>query len=258
MKTSTTSSEQAKSIYSVEVNKEKKNKIIPSAQTSSKRNGETNLDWSIQKTLRRRKNKNKNKRIENIPLLTIAHTQNLMFSSFSVSTTEQNKPEYHQYQQTSAAIKRESSILSSVVLSSARLSPAKLQDAELSKRSKKTQEIKPSRNDLFSTNKRVRKKSEHTPSWSKARLNTADIYNHIQRKRSHTHVHKFTRDTTPLTATRMRWEERTIARGSKQAHASAPFGNPAILCLYLCFCETTKKRWKLIIKIKQNHYGMNI
>lgn len=167
-----------------------------------------------------------------------------MFSSFSVSTTEQNKSEYHQYQQTSAAIKRERVVNSQQCCIEQRQT---LPYKAIGRGAKQAQQKNKKSNPVemtFSprTKESGKRERTHTDSWSKARQNTADIYNHIQRKRSHTHTrtHKFTRDTTPLTATRMRWEERTIARGSKQAHASAPFDNPDILCLQLCFCETTK------------------
>lgn len=62
---------------------------------------------------------NTKKRIENNPPLTERKpplTQNLMFSSFSVSTTKTNQKKYHQYQQIER--KRESRQFS-VVLSSA-------------------------------------------------------------------------------------------------------------------------------------------
>lgn len=86
-------------------------------ETREKRNKKKTIDWSIlvAKTLR---NKTKETRIENNPpLIESPHSQNLMFSSFSVSTTTKT----NQKNTTNTNRERgEPSILSSVVMSSAR------------------------------------------------------------------------------------------------------------------------------------------
>lgn len=81
---------------------------------------------------------------------------------------------------------------------------------------------------------------------------------HPEKTITHTHV------LTNLHATQHRWQrrewggkrEQSQEDRSRRTRANRLATRPSCVCS--CVSAKRRKRWKLIIKIKQNHYGMNI